>query len=201
MSSSPNPFERLHQNVSGSETLESQHLQFEDGRVRYVMRELGLERVRRDLQRRLEQETGSYLLTFAAMLEEVPNFPMRLGAHKLTGMALPWRKWRRTRSSYQMHQDKTASLVRLMDSFWQTPATVAYDEFLGSLSVRQRDRPVGLVVPRITLQQGLVIHDDTSDTFRRPGTAVLEYWDGTNRVRIEPLKHLVEGWKREWSYE
>lgn len=152
---------------------------FEDGRVRIVLRHLGLAASEPALRRR-HRETwgGPGRLTFEGFREAYPTFPVVLEAFALSSVG----------------SLRAAHLFRVFER------TSLLDRYLEAYTRREQEaggRPIGLVIPFGGYRGGVIIHDGDLDV---RGTRLVHDVPGDvapHRVTVEPfvrfVRHLARG--------
>jgi hypothetical protein len=175
------PFRRLLGARSGREE-EFRAAQYEEGRVRFLVRALRLTPAAvRQLRQEEERRSGRPWLTLRAFNDLYPSFPILLGADELPCVRL--------------HLDPRAMLPALFRRFRDAPFVQAYERFRASLEVDELGaRAVGLVFPRRGVRHGLLVTDDELAAVPYRGLSLVHSDPGTgSRLYVRLFQNVVEG--------
>lgn len=174
------PFDRLMRGRA-EQFREMEEERYEASRVEFILGRCGIPKVKYDLMRECERETGQSALRLRYFNARFPTFPILLGATRLDGVKL--------------HADSRAFLPALFTNFRKAPFVEAYLRFHSEVSVSADGRTVGLAFPRKGLKQGLIIHNGGLDGIWVRGT-LLTYTGGTpgetERLYVQAFQPLIE---------
>lgn len=146
---------------------------WEHARVEFVFNRFGFSKQKRKLTTLAIERKGDNLLTFALFHEMYPDFPMLLGANRLSHLSDP------------LHRSPKAFHPEWFKNFNKLPFMTGYREVFEQYGEITDIKPVGMMFPRKGFQQGLIVHNGDISTFVPGGSSCHVYFgDGENAVNL-----------------
>lgn len=202
----PNAFERAWADRSPEAQKAFADDNYEQGRVEFLVRRLGLADHLWPLRRRNKELAGQDKLTFAAFNDRFPTFPFVVGCSTLCG--LPLGRGRFTPRDYRLDDDEVTgpgrpkgagSMAGCFKQFGRSPFFLAYHQFLDAIP-KLDERPAAVIFRVGWRMAGLVVHDDCPGHPTDGFAWVYQFPDDGRRLFVRPAEVWADavrtgGWR------
>lgn len=163
--------------LSGKNLSEKRDRSVEEGIVKFLLKKLGVEHVKRELIDHSRTNYGTAYLRLQGFQHRFPSFPVRLEFRAVKGLV------------------KAVNRQSLFMNFVNLPFMDEYSRLLDELGEHADDKALGLVMPWGAMQGGMVLHNCQLDP---DNTGVRLVWihrnkkpKVTQRLVLEPMSSLL----------